>query len=136
MYKIITALAICMIAIGCEKKNLEGDCNPVIPSIREYIFEKQGGSIEITTNHQAWWIEEGIRFSPQVDEIEIIRKEDEGNNGEVLEMKSDWFEIKKETGRKLSVKLEPNQTGNNRWITLMLQAGNCFTAIHISQYNE
>ena len=106
------------------------------PSLRSYNFGAEGGSVTITTRGTFWWISEwDFRTYGSTTFVEFTRGRLPSGIRieEVVKVKSDWFEVTKETARKLRIEVQSNETGEQRLFRILLDQGNVGVFVTITQ---
>jgi len=130
-------LAIAILSFGCNnKESPDGECStPISATPNRHNFSSEGGTIEITTKVDYWWFELSHNYYPDDETTElVVIREDQGDDiSPILEVRSEWFSVRKSGDRKLTVQFEPNDTSFERGYTINLQYVNCFESIYISQ---
>ncbi|MGL4992583.1 MAG: hypothetical protein ACRC6R_00390 [Bacteroidales bacterium] len=136
--KTTAIIATTMFFHSCNSNTNEGTCeSPIDPSPSKYSFSAGGGTLEIVTKVDFWWFDISHDYYPQdeTSKIEVIREQPDNDVSNIIEIKSEWFSIKRSKERGLTVIIEPNSSGEKRWYTLNLQYANCFETVYLSQEN-
>ena len=151
MKKLMYLLFFAMFVFACEngpeqnceeeqecKEVLVGFCiyDPIQPSLTEYHFEAEGGSITITT--QGYWWFSGFYWTDfnWFDAEITTDPEDFPGEGEIFKIETEWFAVSKEDRNTILVEVQPNTTGNERWIGIFLHVIKCHLDITITQSAE
>lgn len=140
---LIFALA-SMLFTGCVRKSLIGDCseNPYGLPTRNVTFDADASTKVITAKYR--W--EAIMCYTQdksslKGDFEIICSED-GCTEEhfyyidtrhLLTIIGDWFEIKENSYKELSISVSKNETNIERILHIGFEAGNCLDAMTVTQ---
>jgi hypothetical protein len=136
---------------SCGKFEPLGKDDSIKPSLREYSFDANGGSVTITTEGSIWHMESiyissydktyplnlcGKEYSdvyPYKVSCDILA---DRNGLEPKVIEHQWFSVTKEDPQKLIVEFKPNDTQQKRRIRLDLNSGNYFPSIIIAQSAE
>ena len=104
--------------IGKQNVMLDGDWDDVIGlSTREVSFGKDGGTVEVATQGEFWWMTD-ITLNGEVYAVDY---------GETSHVK-DWVSASK-IGTTLQIEVSPNDTGAERTFSIGLEAGNYFDRV-------
>lgn len=111
--------------IGKQNVMLDGDWDDVIGlSTREVSFGKDGGTVEVATQGEFWWMTD-ITLNGEVYAVDY---------GETSHVK-DWVSASK-IGTTLQIEVSPNDTGAERTFSIGLEAGNYFDRVEGVQAAE
>ena len=145
MKKIIFVFCMFVVWYGCEHDEPDGRWRDIIKfSTTELFFNAQGGSSVITSKGNWWWILsymyiDDINYDLCEDSEYVFVSEREPYDGSVEPIKkieSPWFTITKENKQTLSFSIKQNDTGKARKFELMVEAGNYFSSITVTQAAE
>ncbi|MDR0611914.1 MAG: hypothetical protein LBG45_00210 [Dysgonamonadaceae bacterium] len=153
--KNIILFSLILSVYSCDKTELEGIAKDSIkPSLREYSFDADGGSVTITTEGSRWFMNGmyingygetyplhlcGIEYSEYSDIYPYkvncdIFADERGLEPKTVEHL--WFSITRENLQTLIIEFKPNDTQQKKWIQLNLNDRNYSTSITVSQSAE
>ena len=151
MKKIIflSMLIIAVMASGCSKEKEPNDGIVITPSLTEYNFSAEEGSVTVTFDTAAIVIvftatdSKGVQLpvlALETPEDERVRYYYFDNDYPfVMMIKASWFQITQKTPSKIVIDVQPNTSGNERWIDIAIGAaklsGAC-ASIKITQSAE
>ncbi len=98
--------------------------NQIKPSPKDIVFGPQADSATITTKNTNWWIT-GVEMNDSAYRLNISHDSLEGC----------CFTVAKR-GKLLFVRLGENNTGKVRLMNVLLEAGDCFSEVHIKQLGQ
>ena len=126
--KKVVLLCLVLLCLACktEKDDLIGLCNdPIELSQKNVNFSSEENSVKITTNREGWWFG-GISLDEKNIDIEERQKDYFKINKEV-------FTIEKIKSTEFVVTMKKNETDKERILSLVIQSGNCFSYLVVTQ---
>jgi len=94
------------------------------PSPKDLVFGPQPDSAIITTKNAYWWIT-GVKLEDSAYRLNISHDSLEGC----------CFRVAKR-GKLLFVRFGENNTGKERLMNVLLEAGDCFSEVHVKQLGQ
>jgi len=132
-------LIFCLVLCSCEVSAPDGDCpDPIKLSKKELLFSAHGGIDSVFIEDTFWWIE------GNVEECEVIRagKSDYcsnnycGSGSSIIKIECSWFNATQTSEHTILVSVNQNETEEERWQDVGVQAGDCFSDFSIIQFAE
>lgn len=128
---IILILSVFLISSCSDKEDPIGKWNDNIKlSTKNVEFAAKTDSITITTGGDWWWID-GVSLGDST--YIYYDREDINLESNSYIIKENYFIVERRDKNTLFVKLVENNSGNERLMTIFLQAGDYFDYIHIKQ---
>jgi len=132
MNKIIILLLGVLLMSSCsDKKNIDGKWSDIIKlSVKKVDFSAKADSVIITTKGDWWWIDE-ILFGDTI--YSYNGRNDINLESDSYTIKEDCFVVERRDKNTLFVKLNENDTGEKRVMTIGIEAGDYFDGVTINQ---
>ena len=140
MKRVIYTLFILLLLSSCGSEEYVPEEIFIIPSPTEYVFNSEGGTVTITveSNASSWWHgfphftnKYGLHPDLEYEEVEI-----ESNSDGLRLFRTNWFEIERIEPNVIVVRVEPNESGNERRVLLHLQHAIRQVGVMITQSAE
>ena len=133
--KKIISLCLILLCLACktEKDDLIGLCeDPIKLPQNSLEFPSEGGKVEtIKLDRDFWWIA-GISLDDKENTSALKNIDLRG----FFKIDESAFIIEKKQPKSFTIEMKPNMTKKDRILTLMLQSGNCFTYLSVTQSGE
>ncbi len=127
------------VLIACEHDRFT--CTPPELSKDSLSFGAQGGTDSVSVSDSFWWL---MNYGFSVNNCEEIYDSDTdycadnycSYRGELMKAKCSWFELQKIDAYTITVSVNPNETNQEMFFQVDMQAGNCGAGFTITQSAE
>ncbi|QLC67287.1 hypothetical protein LPB248_13540 [Flavobacterium sp. LPB0248] len=96
-------------------------------SKKEASFTAEANTVIITTEYKTWWVNGFALDKVRIDKGAV------NLYAENFIFKNDVFEVEKKNGNTLIITMTKNTTGAERFLYIVLQSGNYFESISVTQ---
>lgn len=136
MLKVLFSLTLAVILSSCSEKEdqIIGKWDDNIKlSLKSAEFSAKADSITIKMEGDGWWINE---ISVNDSSYQFYGNDDVDMESESYTITEDLFVVERSDKNTLFVKMENNDSGTERTMTIVLQAGDYFDYVNLKQLAE
>ena len=132
MKRIIYCLSLLFIGVSCsDKEDPIGIWGDIIKlSTKSAEFSAKADSVTIKTEGDWWWVNE---ISINDNTYSYYHRSDINLQSDHYSIKGDCFVVERRDKNTLFIKMEENLTGEDRLMTVVIEAGDYFDYVNIKQ---